>query len=77
MSRILWLGVGAAGGIYAYRKSTQTINGVRERTLRENLTRVARTASNVAASARYLASMSSDEQPSNVVDITQAPAARR
>lgn len=76
MSRILWVGVGAVGGIYAYRKSTQTINGARERTLRENLTKVARTASNVAASARYLASLSSDAPPSNVVDIRQAPAAR-
>lgn len=77
MSRIFWMGVGAAGGIVVYRKTTQTITGVRERTFRENLGRVARTASNVAASARYLAALSSDEAPATVVDIRQAPAARR
>lgn len=67
------MGVGAAGGIVVYRKTTRTITGVRERTLRENLGRVARTASNVAASARYLAALSSDEGSATVVDIRQAP----
>ena len=77
VSRIFWIGVGAAGGIVAYRKANETISGVRERTLRENLTKVARTASNVAASARYLAALSADDQPpAGVVDIRQAPAAR-
>lgn len=78
VSRIFWIGVGAAGGIVAYRKANETLTGVRERSLRENLTKVARTASNVAASARYLAALSADEQPpAGVVDIRQAPAARR
>jgi hypothetical protein len=69
--------VGAAGGIYAYRKTTQTIDGVRERSLRENLTRVARHASNVAASARYLAALNSEDQNANVVDIRRASSAGR
>lgn len=78
VSRIFWIGVGAAGGIVAYRKANETLTGVRERSLRENLTKVARTASNVAASARYLAALSADDQPpAGVVDIRQAPAARR
>jgi hypothetical protein len=77
MSRIFWVGVGAAGGIVAYRKGTQAVTGVRERSLRENLTKVARTASNVAASARYLAALSSEEEQSNVVDIRKAPTAAR
>ncbi len=78
MSRIFWVGVGAAGGIVAYRKGTQAVNGVRERSFRENLTKVARTASNVAASARYLAALSADEeQQAGVVDIRTAPTAAR
>ncbi len=78
MSRIFWMGVGAAGGVYVYRKTTQTIEGVKGRTVRENLTRVAKQASNVAASARYLASLNAEEeQQATVVDIRQAPAARR
>ncbi len=70
MNRIFWVGVGAAGGIYVYRKSTQTYNAARERTWRENLSTVAKHATNVAASARYLAQLSADEQPqSTVVDL--------
>ncbi len=71
------MGVGAAGGIVAYRKTTQTVQDVRQRSFRENLSKVARTATNVAASARYLAALSADEQTAEVVDIRQAPAARR
>jgi hypothetical protein len=77
MNRIFWVGVGAAGGIYAYRKTTQTLDGVRQRSLRENLTRVAKHASNVAASARYLATLNADDEPAGVVDIRAAGAARR
>ncbi|MEZ5186286.1 MAG: hypothetical protein R2720_11110 [Candidatus Nanopelagicales bacterium] len=76
MSRIFWVGVGAAGGIVVYRKATQTIEGVRERTLRENLTKVARTASNVAASARYLAALSAEDSQEGVVDIRRASSSR-
>ena len=71
------MGVGAAGCIVAYRKTTQTVQDVRQRSFRENLSKVARTATNVAASARYLAALSADEQTAEVVDIRQAPAARR
>lgn len=77
MSRLLWVGVGAAGGIYVYRKTTKTIDDVRERTFRENLTRVARHASNVAASARYLAALNTEEPQATVVDIRKASASRR
>jgi hypothetical protein len=76
VSRIFWVGVGAAGGIFAYRKANETISGVRERTLRENLTKVARTASNVAASARYLAALTADDKDADVVDIRPVPAPR-
>ena len=76
VSRIFWIGVGAAGGIVAYRKANETINGVRERTLRENLTKVARTASNVAASARYLAALTAEDKDADVVDIRPVPAPR-
>ncbi|GEM_PF-2666139 len=69
VSRLFWMGVGAAGGIVVYRKGTNAVNGVRERTFRENLSRVAQGASSVAASARYLANVVSDEPDGNVVDI--------
>jgi hypothetical protein len=77
VSRLFWAGLGAAGGIYVYRATSRTLEGVRERTVRENLTKVARTASKVAASARYLAALSSEEESATVIDIRQAPAARR
>lgn len=69
MSRIFWMGVGAAGGIVAYRKATNAVNGVRERSLRENLSKVAQTASSVAASARYVANLTSADGDPSVVDI--------
>lgn len=62
VSRILWVGVGAAGGIYAYRKTTRAIEEVRGRTFRENMHSIARTASSVAASARYLAATSGRDE---------------
>ena len=67
------MGVGAAGGIVAYRKATHAVNGVRERTFRENLSRVAQTASSVAASARYLSNLTADHQDGTVVDIRPGP----
>ncbi len=70
------MGVGAAGGIVAYRKATHAVNGVRERTFRENLSKVAQTASSVATSARYLANLASDEQDATVVDIRPASGPR-
>lgn len=69
MSRIFWVGVGAAGGIVVYRKTTRAVDEVRDRTFRENLSRVARTASNVAASARYLAALSAQDRRDDVIDL--------
>jgi hypothetical protein len=69
MSRIFWMGVGAAGGIFAYRKATDAVNGVRERSLRENLGKVAQGASTVASSARYLANLTTPETDAEVIDI--------
>ena len=76
VNRIFWVGVGAAGGIYAYRKTTQTYNAARERSWRENLSTVAKHASNVAASARYLSQLNAaDEQPA-VVELRAVPGGR-
>jgi len=71
VSRIFWAGVGAAGGIYAYRKATRAVDDVRGRTFRENVSAVARAASNVAASARYLASLSGEGAAGEVVDLRE------
>jgi hypothetical protein len=71
MSRIFWVGVGAAGGIMVYRKTTRAVDEVRDRTFRENLSLVARTASNVAASARYLAALSTQDRRDDVIDLRE------
>jgi hypothetical protein len=77
MSRIFWVGVGAAGGVYVYRKSTQTVNAVRERSWRENLSTVAKHASNVAASARYLSQLNAGEEQPTVVELHAVQGGRR
>lgn len=77
MSRIFWVGVGAAGGVYVYRKTTQTVNAARDRTWRENLSTVAKHASNVAASARYLSQLNSPEEQPAVVELHAVQGGRR
>lgn len=54
MSRIVWIAVGAAGGIVAYKKAVQVIEEARNRTLVGNMNAAANTASTVVSNVREI-----------------------
>lgn len=54
MSRLLWVGVGAAGGIYAYRRGQRAWNTAKDRGVAGNMTVAAATASTLLAQMRTL-----------------------
>lgn len=56
MSRVVWIGVGAIGGVLAYRRGQRTVNAARERGLIGNVQHAALTASQVATGAGKLLS---------------------
>lgn len=70
MSRLFWVGIGAVGGIYGYRKASRAAEEARQRSLRDNVTHAARKASNLVASAKYYADLNAhDETRGNVIDM--------
>jgi hypothetical protein len=54
MSRIVWVGVGAIGGVIAYRRGQRALNDARERGLVGNVQHAALTISSVANGANKL-----------------------
>lgn len=64
MSRIVWVGVGAAGGIYAYRRSQKAWERTKERGVAGNTAAITRTATAIYRGIREA------DQP-EVVDLTQ------
>ena len=52
MSRLLWAGLGAAGGIYAYRRGTQAWEEAKERGFAGNASVLAATASSMLNHSR-------------------------
>ena len=54
MSRIVWVGVGAIGGVIAYRRGQRALNDARERGLVGNVQHAAVTISSVANGANKL-----------------------
>lgn len=56
MSRMVWLAVGAAGGIVAYKKAVRVIEDARGRTLVGNVNAAATTASAVVSNVRGIVS---------------------
>lgn len=56
MSRVVWIGVGAIGGVVAYRRGQRAVNAARERGLIGNVQHAALTASQVANGAGKLLS---------------------
>ena len=54
MRRLFWTAVGAAGGIYAYRRGTRAVQQARARGLVGNLQTAAGTAAAVATQTRAL-----------------------
>lgn len=56
MSRVVWIGVGAIGGVVAYRRGQRAVNAARERGLIGNVQHAALAASQVANGAGKLLS---------------------
>ncbi len=68
MARLVWVGVGAVGGIYAYRKGEQAMSTVREQGLVGTLQVVTATTVNAVVALR------SQPEPPGVI-VTAEPAA--
>jgi hypothetical protein len=68
MSRMVWLAVGAAGGIVAYKKATRILDDARQRTLVGNVNAAATTASAVVSNVRGLVSAASQPQRANATE---------
>jgi hypothetical protein len=64
MSKLVWVAIGAAGGIYAYRRAQRAAETVRERDLAENLHAAGERATSIAASMRALATLLPSGRPS-------------
>ncbi len=63
MSRLIWMGVGAAGGIYAYRHGQRVMERARERGVAGNTAAVTRTLANVYRGIR-------DAERDDLMDLT-------
>lgn len=71
MSRLVWVGIGAAGGIYAYRRGQRVWERTKERGVAGNTAAITRTATAVYRGIRAA------DQEDAVVDLTgQATTAR-
>ena len=57
MGKLVWVAVGAAGGIYAYRRAQRAAETVRERDLVENLQAAGERATSIASSIRTLTAL--------------------
>lgn len=51
MARVFWVAVGAAAGVWAYRRGSDAIAAARERSALENLQVASQTATKVAATS--------------------------
>ncbi len=63
MARLVWVAVGAAGGIYAYKRATAALEDARERGVVGNVNAAATTASAFVGSVRQLVTMSDPAAP--------------
>lgn len=70
MARLVWVGVGAAGGIYVYRKGEQAADVVRQQGALGTLQMV------MAATLNTIVSMRSEPQPAAVPAAPQTPGLR-
>jgi hypothetical protein len=57
MGKLVWVAIGAAGGIYAYRRAQRAAETVRERDLVENLQAAGERATSIASSIRTLTAL--------------------
>jgi hypothetical protein len=79
MSRLLWVGVGAAGGIYAYRKGQRAWDTAKERGVAGNAAVVVNAASSLLAQMRAAEEAGTTISPgtARIIDITDDTLARR
>lgn len=74
MARMVWVAVGAAGGIYAYKKLNTALDDARERGLVGNVNAAATTASAFVGSFRQLVAMADTKSAERGVRIQRRPA---
>lgn len=67
MRRLVWVAVGAAGGIYAYRRAQQAVVDARERGVVLSAQQVGLSAAHAVSSARTLAASASGWTPETPV----------
>jgi len=63
MGKLVWVAIGAAGGIYAYRRAQRAAETVRERDLVENLQAAGDRATSIASSIRALTALLPNSRP--------------
>ncbi|CAB4899395.1 unannotated protein [freshwater metagenome] len=63
MGKLVWVAIGAAGGIYAYRRAQRAAETVRERDLVENLQAAGERATSIASSIRALTALLPNARP--------------
>jgi hypothetical protein len=63
MGKLVWVAIGAAGGIYAYRRAQRAAETVRERDLVENLQAAGDRAISIASSIRALTALLPNSRP--------------
>jgi hypothetical protein len=73
MGKLVWVAIGAAGGIYAYRRAQRAAETVRERDLVENLQAAGERATSIASSIRALVSLLPSAHPSGQRTIIVQP----
>ncbi len=71
MSRMVWVAVGAAGGIFAYKRVTKAVEDARERGLVGNVNAAATTASAFVGSVRQLTNLSDEGAAKRGVSISR------
>ena len=74
MSRVIWVAVGAAGGIYAYRRGQRALDEAKARGFVGNVQVAAGTAASVAQSVSKVAALAAG-QPATPVVVYYASAA--
>lgn len=80
MSRLVWVGIGAAGGIYAYRKSQRAWGRTKERGVAGTATLAAHTAARWYGQVRdaTLEAQQNDRTtPGEVIDLTDSALTQR
>lgn len=67
MSRMLWVAVGAAGGIYAYRRGQRALDEAKARGFVGNVQVAAGTAANVASGVSKVAALAAGQPATPVI----------